>query len=303
MKIKTIVFIILVTVLSCKNDKEESNVELSIENNEPTTKLSPNRPNLNISILLDLSDRIDPVKYPNPAMEFYERDLGYIHSVVESFEWHLRNKRSIKIKDHIQLFIEPEPADGALNSKIQSLNMSFTKDNAKKEYIMQTSGVYDSIVKQIYQSAIEDNNYVGSDVWGFFKNNVQDFCVEEDFRNILVVLTDGYLYHKDVKIKEKNLTSYLRPQDIREFKLNKANWKERMETENFGFIPMQDDLKNIEVLVLGINPDKKNDYEQDVIFKYWKDWLTQMNVKQFEIKLANLPANMDKVIKDYIFQE
>ncbi|WP_040281040.1 hypothetical protein [Psychroserpens damuponensis] len=303
MKIKVLIFLIIVTVLSCKKDKEEVNIDLPLEIDEPTIKLSSNRPNLNVSILLDLSDRINPIKYPNPAMEYYERDLGYIHSVVKSFEWHLRNKKSIKIKDHIQLFIEPEPGDGELNSKMQLLNMSFTKDNAKKEYIKQTSNLYDSIAKEIYHSAINDNNYVGSDVWGFFKNKVEDFCIEEDYRNILVILTDGYLFHEDVKIKEKNLSSYLTPQEIRNNKLNKSNWKERMETENFGFIIRQDDLKDLEVLVLGINPNKKNDYEQDVIFKYWKDWLTQMNVKQFEIKLANLPANMDKVIQDYMFQE
>ena len=32
--------------------------------------------NLNISVLLDLSDRIDTIKYSNPSMEFYQRDLG-----------------------------------------------------------------------------------------------------------------------------------------------------------------------------------------------------------------------------------
>ncbi|MBV7268028.1 hypothetical protein [Winogradskyella luteola] len=287
---------------SCKSDEDETKGK-SITIEEETIKLSPKRPNLNISILLDLSDRINPKKYPNPAMEYFERDLGYIHSIAKSFEWHVRNKRSIKINDHIQLYIDPEPSDSNLNEKINSLNITFTKNNAKRELIMKTSALYDSISKQIYNSAIEDNNYVGSDIWGFFKTNVEDFCIQENYRNILVILTDGYLYHKYSKLKEGNLTSYLTPQNIRSFQLNKLDWEDKIKNKNFGFIATRDNLEELEVLVLGINPDSKNPYEQDVILRYWTDWLTKMNVKDFEIKTASLPANMDKIIKEYIFKE
>lgn len=295
-------FSCLMLLNSCKEDTQETILDPE-KNETEAVKLSVNRPNLNISILLDLSDRIDPKKYPNPAMEFYQRDLGYINAVANSFEWHLRNKRSIKINDHIQLFIDPEPADSDLNKKMKALNLTFNRANATKENILKTSVMYDSITKQIYQSAISDNNYVGSDIWRFFKNNVKDYCMEEGHRNILVVLTDGYLYHKDNKIKEGNSTTYLRPQDIRDFKLNTSNWKDKMEKDNYGFIVPRTDLKNLEVLVLGINPDNKNPYEQDVILAYWENWLNAMNVKDFEIKSAGLPANLDKVIKDYIFKD
>lgn len=289
--------------LSCKNDNGSQSNNPGLETNETIKKLSPNRPNLNISILLDLSDRINPEKYPNPSMEFYQRDLGYIHSIAESFEWHLRNKRVITINDHIQLYIDPEPADENLNKKLSLLNMSFTRENATKEFITKTSDLYDSISSIIYNSAIIDNNYIGSDIWGFFKTNIKDFCIDDSQRNILVILTDGYLYHKNVKLKEKNETSYLTPQDIRNFKLNSSEWEAIINKNGYGFIATREDLQNLEVLVLGINPDPKNPYEQDVIFKYWSDWLNNMKVKKFEIKVANLPTNMDKTIKDFILKE
>ncbi len=302
MKHLCLLFVMIYALNSCKSDSyEKINNTSTLE--EEVIKLSPNRPNLNISILVDLSDRINPNKYPNPAMNYFERDLGYIHSIVQSFEWHVRNKRSLKINDHIQLYIDPEPADNELNEKINSLNITFTKDNAKRELIKNTSTLYDSISKTIYKSAIDDDNYVGSDIWGFFKTNVKDFCVQKDHRNILVILTDGYLYHKDSRQKEKNLTSYLTPQDIRRFKLNKSNWKDRIQNQNFGFITGRDDLGELEILVLGLNPDTKNPYELDVISQYWSDWFTKMNVKQFELKTANLPANMDKLIKEFILQK
>lgn len=304
MKIFYLSIIIVVLLSSCKGEGEDQEFqETSIEQEIGGPKLSPNRPNLNISILLDLSDRINPKKYPNPAMEFYERDLGYINSVIESFEWHLRNKRTIQINDHVQLYIDPEPADASLNKKIQSLNITFTKANATKDKIMKASVLFDSITRQIYQSAIEDDNYIGSDIWGFFKSNIKDYCIEDDHRNVLVILTDGYLFHKDHKIREGNQTSYLRPQDIRDFKLNTSKWKSKMEDEDYGFIVSRNDLENLEILVLGINPDPKNPYEQDVIMTYWGKWLKAMGVKDFEIKDAGLPANLDKVIQDYIFKE
>ncbi len=295
--------LVLIILFSCKEDKKEETTIIEEVSTHNVVKLSSKRPNLNISILLDLSDRINPEKYPNSAMEYFERDLGYIHSIVESFEFHLRNKRSIKINDHIQLYIDPEPADKSINEKIMSLNLTFTKDNAKKSYIENTSNLYDSISRQIYHSAIKDNNYVGSNIWGFFKSNVRDFCIEENHRNILIVLTDGYLYHKESIIKEGNLTSYLRPQDIRRFKLTKSDWKEKIQSKKYGFLSTQNDLKDLEIMVLGVNPDPKNPYEQDVIIEYWSNWLKKMNVKNYEIKTALLPANMNEIIREHILNE
>lgn len=301
-RITILLFIVTVSLISCKNDEKE-NVPTDNKTDYTVIKLSPKRPNLNVSILLDLSDRINPDKYPNPSMEYYERDLGYINSIAQAFEIHLRNKRSITINDNIQLFLDPEPLDKSLNEKIKILKMSFTRNNATKESILRTSIEYDSITKLIYESAIKDNNYVGSDTWKFFKNKVKDYCIDNNSRNILVLLTDGYIYHKDTKRKEQNRTTYLTPQSIRNSKLNNKKWEERFTEKDYGFIPATTNLSNLEVLVLGINPDKKNQYEEDVIKKYWSEWLDKMGVIKYEIKLTDLPTNMDKLIKNYIFNE
>lgn len=300
---KTIyLFIVFTFLLSCKSDEKE-NVKMPELNGTELTRLSSNRPNLNVSILLDLSDRIDTTKYPNSAMEYYQRDLGYINSIANSFELHLRNKRSIKINDHIKLFIDPEPSDKDLNQKLDVLNMIFTKDNAKKEKILQISNKYDSISRLIYETALNDKNYVGSDIWRFFKTKVKDFCIEPGHRNILVILTDGYIYHKDNVIKDGKLTTYLRPQDIRDNKLTSNNWLDTYKKSNYGFIPANSNLESLEVLVLGINPDPKNPYELEVINKYWNDWLAAMGVIHYDLKMAELPSNLDKLIQEYILKD
>ena len=303
MGIKNYFTLILLILLfqACKNESKD--IKVLEKAQESVVKLSSDRPDLNLSILLDLSDRINPDKYPDAAMEFYLGDLGYINSIAESFEVHLRNKRSIKINDQIQLYIDPEPADKKLNMKLDQLKLKFTRDNATKDNILSISKKYDSIPKLIYETAILDDAYVGSDVWRFFKNKVKDFCIEEGHRNILVILTDGYIYHKKTLIEENNRTSYLIPQTIKRFNLNNSNWETIITDKNYGFIPANKDLENLEVLVLGINPDPKNPYEEDVILKYWRDWFQAMGIENFEIKQALLPSDMKRIIEEFIWEE
>ncbi|WP_282160688.1 hypothetical protein [Ulvibacterium marinum] len=297
-----VLLLLVLTSTVFSSCKEESKIEEFVHEHE-FPNLSSNRENLNISVLLDLSDRINPEKYPSPAMEFYLRDVGYLKSIAENFEAHVMNKKMIKINDKIQVFIDPEPFDKTLNEKLNTLKISFSKNNVTKEEILQTCKKYDSISKLIYEAAIKDDHYVGSDTWRFFKNKVNDYCIEDGSRNILVVLTDGYIFHKNTKIKEGNRTTYLTPQDIEHFGFSNTGWKEKFDQQDFGFIKANRELSNLEVLVLGINPSDKNPYEEDVIRAYWNKWLEEMKVKKSEIKQADLPSNMDKIIRAFILNE
>ena len=264
----------------------------------------PKTINLNISILLDLSDRIDTVKYSNPGMEFYRRDVGYLKSVAKTFSDITRNKRSKKLNDKIQLYFDPEPMSSEINELSNKLKFHINSENGVLEYIDNISNEYATNGLSIYKQALKDNSYIGSDTWGFFKNKVKDYCVKKDYKNILVILTDGYVYYKNNLLIEGNLSTYITPQTIRNKKLNQSNWKEIIETKKHGFIPLDLDLSNLEVLVLGINPVKNdnNKYDYDVLEKYWSDWIYGMGVKKgnFAFKTAVLPANMDNIINSFI---
>lgn len=294
-------FLILLCCFSCATDsikKEVNNLPLNKTSTKNTTKQ-----NLNISFLLDLSDRINPRKYPNESMEFYQRDVAYIQSVSEAFDIHLRNKKVRQMNDRIQLYFDPEPLNKNINTLSNQLKYHVTRETVSLELLDKIKNTYATKPLKIYDLAIEDNKYVGSDTWRFFKTKVKDYCIEENYRNILVILTDGYIFHTNTKIKEGNLTSYLTPQSIRNFKLNTSNWEEKVEKEGFGFIPATQGLENLEVLVLGINATKKNPYEEDVITKYWSNWLSEMKVGKYQIKNTGLPSNLDKIIKDFILKE
>lgn len=300
--LKTLIVVptILIT-LSCANSSEKRESPRKTENN--LTRLNKSGQNLNISFLLDLSDRINPQKYPNESMEYYLRDVAYIKSVTDAFMIHLKQKKVREIKDKIQLYFDPAPQNQNINEISNRLSYDINRNNISLELLDELNQIYTTKPIEIYDLAIKDNNYVGSDTWRFFKTKIKDYCIEEDYRNILIILTDGYIYHKDTKIKENNLTSYLTPEIIRGFKLNTGDWKNTFENYKYGFIPATEDLSHLEILVLGINPDKTNPYEEDVIMKYWGDWFDNMKVGRYEIKTSALPSNMDKVIKDYILKE
>ncbi|MBF4487332.1 hypothetical protein [Flavobacterium sp. CSZ] len=286
---------LVVSTFSCKKESYKEETEVPVK--------STVSEDYNISILLDLSDRISLEKNPNPTMEYYQRDLGYIKSVSEAFTQHLKSKRIRQINDKMQLFFNPEPLDAAINTIAQNLRISIDKNNASKELLNSINSDYASQTSKIYESAIKDNKYVGSDIWSFFDSKVKDQCIENKYRNILIILTDGYMFYETTVMKEGNRTTYITPELIRKNGLNTKDWDKKFDEQDFGFIKANDDLSNLEVLVLGINPDKKNPYEEKVIRAYWSKWFTEMKITNFEIKNADLPSNMEKIIKDFILNK
>lgn len=286
---------LVISTFSCKKESDKEETEIAVKNTVSE--------DYNISLLLDLSDRISLEKNPNPTMEYYQRDLGYIKSVSEAFTQHLKSKRIRQINDKMQLFFNPEPLDPAINTIAQNLRINIDKNNASKELLNSINSNYASQTSKIYESAIKDNKYVGSDIWSFFDSKVTDQCIENKYRNILIVLTDGYMFYESTVIKEGNRTTYITPELIRKNGLNTKDWDKKFNDQDFGFIKINDDLSNLEVLVLGINPDKKNPYEEKVIRAYWTKWFTEMKISHFEIKNADLPSNMEKIIKDFILNK
>jgi len=282
---------------SCQNESKQEKISTIIPK-------SGKKDNLNISILLDLSDRISPQKHPNPSMEYAKRDVGYIQAIAKGFEKHIRSKPIIQDNDHIQVYFEPEPLNLKINDLAKNLKFSFTKDNASKAEIVKIVPQYTSTSKEIYNLAISSKAYVGSDIWGFFKDKVEDYCVKPGHRNILFILTDGYMFHQDSKFVEGNRSSYLTPELVRSLKLNTSKFKDIIVKNGYGFVRANDNLSNLEVVVLGINPAKGNPFEGDVIEQYWVNWLKEMKVKEPVLKpiSADLPSNIDPIIQKLILQ-
>ena len=306
-KIYPILAFVILFLNSCNSDKKELKItdknQVIKTNSDCFDYLFKNKDNnLNISFLLDLSDRISDEKYPNSTMSYTNRDLGYIETVSKSFINHIESKKLVLMNDKIQLYFDPPPLDATINEKSKELKQNFIKSNISEEKIDKMKIDYTVLPKDIYTLAKKDGKYVGSDIWRFFKDKVKRYCVEECNRNILIIITDGYMYHEDTKLTEGNRTSYLTPSMLRKFKLTNSKWNNTYNEKGFGFIPATEGLGDLEVLVLGVvNHDKRrNPYGKDVIEKYWEDWLESMGVFKYKIYGADLPTNMEGAIQDFI---
>lgn len=295
---RPLIHLLIFLLISCGDDPKEEKVV--VEGSSVQMKKEP--ANLNVSLLLDLSDRIDTIKYHNETMEFYLRDIGYIESISNAFINHLSLKKKRTINDRIAVYFNPEPKNQRINRISKDLKFHINRGNATPELFDNVKSVYSNQPREIYEQTLEDDKYVGSDVWSFFKNKVKDFCIEENSRNILIILTDGYLFHIDNKRDEDNLSTYLTPQSIKKNKLNMADWEQKLNVKNYGFLPATTDLKDLEVLVLGINPAKGNVYEDDVIKAYWKNWFDKMEVGYYELRNADLPSDLEKIINEFIIR-
>nr|WP_276901848.1 hypothetical protein [Pedobacter kyonggii] len=251
--------------------------------------------NLNISFLLDLSDRIAPKKNP----DFFQRDLGYIKSIETAFVNHVKGKKIMLLNDQMQVFFDPIPKIPNIDQLSQQLKVSFNPKTNKKD-ILSVDNIYTQTSSKIYLHTIKDNHYVGSDIWKFFKNNVQNYCIKDKQRNILVILTDGYMYHQNSKFLDKGKSAYITPAFIQSKKLTSSDYRAIMKKNNLGFISFPYNLKDLEIIVLGINPSKQNPYEEDVIKQYWADWFTAMNVKKFHLITTDLSANLAPVLQKII---
>jgi len=251
--------------------------------------------NLNISFLLDLSDRIDPKK----NFDIYQRDLQYIKSVEKAFINHTKKKKVLLLNDQMQVFFDPIPKMPGIDKLSQQLKVNFDK-SINQMNIQDVEKNFSEIPSKIYQNAIKSGHYVGSDIWKFFKNNVKNYCIKEKHRNILVILTDGYMYHEKSIFLNGGKSSYITPVFIKTKKLTSANYLATIKKNNLGFIPFEYNLKDLEIIVLGINPSEKNPYEEDVIKQYWSDWFKAMKVKKFELQTTGLPSDVEIVINNFI---
>lgn len=255
--------------------------------------------NLNISILLDLSDRINPSVNPSEAMSFHQRDIEYIRIIAEALKNHVTKKKIRTLNDKIQIYIEPTPSNSNINSCLTKCKQTFNEHNVTKDRLKDFVNTYVDDCSKIYDIAIKSDRFDGSDIWGFFKNKIGT-CIGTDQRNILVILTDGYLYDKTNCFQKGTQYSYLTTRLLATLGLKKSNWHDLITKNGYGLIPSNNDLNNIEVIVLGINGNSRTPFEEDVIKKFISDWFTNMGVVKSEIYSTDLPVNLEQRIINFI---
>lgn len=286
--------------IHCKKEPDTDN-EGSSEVKGTETLISDKQ--LNITFLLDLSDRIEPTKYP-ASPEHFQRDEAIVKDFVDIFKSDMEKKGGYKAKGKMKVIFSPQPQDQNINSIATNLNIDLLPMKAveKKAVFTTIDDEFSGNLAKIYDLTIAQKNYIGSDIWRFFKNDVKDFAVSDsaNYRNILVIITDGYIYHKDSFSKEKNRTTYLTPEFISKENLGFGDWRKKFKDEDYGFITSRKDLQNLEVLVLEVNPEGNSLKDEDIIQAYMSKWFEEMGVKKFKIYKSDLPVNTKARITEFL---
>jgi hypothetical protein len=293
---------LIIMLTSCNNDRERSGSIIP-----PQTAAKKSVKQINISILWDLSDRINPAVHPELPRSS-DKDISIIHHFAEFLKADMDSKGAFLAKGKLKVFFSPAPNDPQITTMATKLDVDLsTVDIQGKKMIYDSiAAEFSSTARTITEQTIKTSTWNGSDIYRFFKNDVKDYCISKDTstRNILVVLTDGYIYHPQSKGRINNKSEYILPALLNSLGLrNNPNYKSTISSKSCGLISTRSDLNNLEVLVLEINsePNFKND--EDIIKTYLQQWFADMNVKRFEIYNTDLPENTKRRISNFMNYE
>jgi hypothetical protein len=294
MKNKISLIFMICLLYSCGGDVDQSESASS----NPGNIVKPEM--LNISIILDLSDRV--IKPMQPSQS--ERDILIVKKITEIFKNNMKTKGAYQAKDKIRVLFAPAPTDSNVNNIAGKLSIDLSKlDNkGKKEVYDNINSDFEKGLKEIYAKSIQSKNWLGSDVWRFFKYDAKELCIDLDpkYRNVLVIVTDGYLYHSQSVDRQENKTAYITANLFeREGFRNNSKWIDKFEKENYGLINSGQTFENLDVLVLEINPTPSHKNDEDIIRAYLGKWLEEMKIKNKVIYNTDLPINTERKIESF----
>ena len=169
----------------------------------------------------------------------------------------------------------------------KGLNVDLSKLSGaqKKEKLSLMKETFNTNLSQIYSLAIKDKKFIGCDIWGFFTDKkVDNLCMAPGHRNILVILTDGYLYHIDNKKQEGKAYSYINPQNLM--------------LPGTSLIVGRDGLNELEVLMLEVNPSQIS--QLSTMEEIIETWLKGMGIEHFMVAGTDLPSNTENYITNFL---
>lgn len=277
MKTKYIVYILITTVVLsisfCSFHKK----------GDQKNKFNKEMP-LNISVFLDLSDRLTRPMTPSQM----SRDTTIVNQLVDLFiQKSFECKPNLLNSDnHIKIFFYPTPCDPNINNLSNCLDVDLKElrgAEKRKNLITMKDNINNSLTK-IYENTLQSKNWIGSDIWGFFSDKKIDQCLRKGNRNIIVILSDGYIY--DINNKQQNVDSfsYILPNTL------------SMKSSNL--LVRNKGLDNLEVLMMEINP--YNIGHKDKMEKIIQSWFKDMGVKKVKLYATDIPSNTKNFISEFI---
>lgn len=254
----------------------------------------------NYIVLLDLSDRL---KSPSQA----EKDKILIEGIYSVFENEVKRKQYQGSRDIIKVLVAPQPANYSVFDVSENLEINLGNIPQKERYTKypELRKKFFQAVSDLYKKATQNTNYIGADIWSFFNASLENHLIKDkNGRNILLILTDGYLnFNYEYQInrpKNGNKTTYT---EVEKFRKN-PKWKENFVKGGYGLIPIDRNLGNLEVYMLELSSsDIKHPEDFDIIRMYWEKWFKDLNINKYKcFKTEDAPKQVTSVLKNLLQQ-
>ncbi len=297
---------LLLLVAGCGEEAVKQNVK---SDPYPLLPALPQK-DLNISVLIDLSDRIDSRQDTRQPVQS-DRDISIINILSAAIRKNVAAHGSFKSKARFNVYFHPEPADKQIRDIAVKLSAAWVSSNdmttAKQNKItyQELEGNFAKGLSDIYSMAQSTGQYPGSDIWRFMKDEAKIKCIEPDtsYRNILVILTDGYMYYENGKQQQPNSNRY---NYIERGTKHFARFRDgsllntEFDKNDYGLMPAASGLKDLEILVLECRPEEAYPQDFDIMQKYWCKWFREMGVKHAELYKSQQPAYHEKMIAGFL---
>lgn len=273
MKTKNILLLmgICLSIISCIDSEPKNTVE--------------QKP-LNISVFIDLSDRlICPIE---PSQMY--RDTAIVGYLADYFKSVTLGPAILSSKNNIKIFFYPTPQNSDIATLAQGLSVDLgtLKGVEKKKAIIPMKQNLQNNLAQIYNKAIDDgenNKWPGCDIWDFFSSKKVDVqCIRKDYRNILIILTDGYLYEKNNIMQNGKAFNFISTNTLKDPEAT--------------LLVKRKGLEDLEVRILEVNPKTKS--EGYKLVHVLENWLKEMGVQEITVAETDLPVNTQTIIKSFM---
>jgi hypothetical protein len=240
---------------------------------------------LNVSIYLDLSDRLKRDLTPSQK----DRDTAIVGFMADYFRGKTLGPQILKSKNKMKVFFYPAPQDSGIATLADELcvDMEKLKGVEKRIAVDSMRNKFNRNLDIIYEKTIKQDKWPGCDIWDFFSSKKVDAqCMREGYRNILVILTDGYLFDENHKVQNGDSCTFVTPGTL--------------SNPNSALITKRKGLEDLEVRILEVNPfDIKH---RDKLVSVLENWLKDMGVKEQNITVSetDLPTNTQTIIESFL---
>jgi hypothetical protein len=289
-----------------------SSFHLSAQQTDACLKWLPKAPqSLNLIIVPDLSGRINDTTN-NPGQ--IQNDTALLNEVWHSFESVTR----LKMNSGDRLVVDVtggNQARGQFRSIANDLvfDLSGFKDRSNKLYFTKTGSRFQNNIAELYRMAQKDPQ--GADYWSYFnhdlKRNIRPSTLFTDYRNILIILTDGYLEAQTKQATGTALYTGTYQQRADVFTKLKDGFTVADAVSTITpIMDCSDHFGNLEVLILEVNarrhksPQEPNDpgtpRDFDILKKLWMDWLNKLEIKNASTDFFNERLNANELTKQKI---